>query len=288
MYQMNSKIKVARLSIFSNLTLIILKLIAGFTSGAVSIISEAIHSSMDLIASLIAYFSVKVSDTPADKEHPYGHGKFENVSGVIEALLIIIAAIWIIIEAFKKFTKGEPLEALGISIAVMFISSVSNYLVSRQLYKVAKQTDSVALEADALHLKTDVYTSLGVGIGLALIWITNIRLFDPIAAILVAIFILRESYFLLRKAFLPLLDIAWEKEDLDKLISIIEKQSIRFHDLKTRKSGNYRFVEFHAEMPDQMPLIQVHRTCDEIETAIKKEFQYTNIIIHPEPTSQSM
>jgi cation diffusion facilitator family transporter len=285
---MNPKIKVARLSIFSNLTLIILKLIAGFTSGAVSIISEAIHSSMDLIASLIAYFSVKVSDTPADKEHPYGHGKFENVSGVIEALLIIIAAIWIIIEAFKKFTKGEPLEALGISIAVMFISSISNYLVSRKLYKVAKQTDSVALEADALHLKTDVYTSLGVGIGLALIWITNIRLFDPIAAILVAIFILRESYFLLRKAFLPLLDIAWEKEDLDKLISIIEKQSIRFHDLKTRKSGNYRFVEFHAEMPDQMPLIQVHRTCDEIETAIKKEFQYTNIIIHPEPTSQSI
>jgi cation diffusion facilitator family transporter len=285
---MNSKVKVARLSILSNATLIILKLIAGFTSGAVSIISEAIHSSMDLIASLIAYLSVKVSDTPADEEHPYGHGKFENVSGVIEALLIIVAAVWIIIEAFKKFTKEEPIEALGISIAVMLISSVSNYLVSKQLYKVAKQTDSVALEADALHLKTDVYTSLGVGIGLILIWITNIHLFDPIAAALVALFILRESYFLLRKAFLPLLDTAWDKNDLDKLIQTIKKQNVRFHDLKTRKSGNYRFVEFHAEMPEQMPLIQVHHTCDEIETAIKKEFQYTSIIIHPEPTSQPL
>jgi len=184
---MNAKVSIARLSILSNSFLIVLKLAVGFISGSVSIISEAIHSSMDLIAAVIAFFSVKVSDTPPDSRHPYGHGKVENISGVIEALLIFIAAIWIIIEGVKKLLSNDiKLESIGIGSAVMLVSAVLNAFVSGRLYKVARETKSVALEADALHLKTDVYTSLGVAVGLGLIMLTGINWLDPVVAILVA------------------------------------------------------------------------------------------------------
>ena len=167
---MNQKVKTARLSIASNTFLIILKLTVGIISGSVSIISEAIHSSMDLLAAVIAFFAVRVSDNPPDSKHPYGHGKVENISGVTEALLIFIAAALIITEAIKKLS-GEPfeLEFIWIGALVMLISAIVNSLVSHRLYKVAHETKSLALEADALHLKTDVYTSLGVAAGLGLI-----------------------------------------------------------------------------------------------------------------------
>jgi cation diffusion facilitator family transporter len=207
---MNAKVKTARLSIMSNTLLIIMKVIVGILSGSVSIISEAIHSSMDLVAALIAFFSVKVSDNPPDSKHPYGHGKIENISGVIEAVLIFAAAAMIIVEAVKKLLGAEiVLDKLWIGSLVMAVSAVINILVSRRLYKVAHETHSVALEADALHLKTDVYTSAGVAVGLALILITDIRWLDPVVAILVAFFIIRESYELMKRAFWPLLDSAW-------------------------------------------------------------------------------
>ena len=155
---MNSKIKVARLSIASNSFLIVIKLLAGLFSGSVSVISEAIHSGMDLVAALIAFFSVRISDRPADSKHPYGHGKFENVSGVIEAVLIFIAAVWIILEAVRKLLHQSDVEKIHLGLIVMAISALVNFLVSGKLYKIAKATDSIALEADARHLKTDVYT----------------------------------------------------------------------------------------------------------------------------------
>jgi cation diffusion facilitator family transporter len=142
-------------------------------SGAASILSEAIHSSMDLMAALVAYYSVKVSDTPADDEHPYGHGKFENVTGVIEALLIIVAAVWNIVEAIHKISANKEIKSLGIRITVMLVSSIVNYFVSGRLSRVAKETGSVAIEADSFHLRTDVYISEGVVVGLFLIWLTG-------------------------------------------------------------------------------------------------------------------
>lgn len=281
---MNKKVKIARLSIASNSLLIILKFVAGVISGSVSIISEAIHSAMDLVAAIIAYFSVRVSDNPPDERHPYGHGKVENVSGVIEAFLILGAAIWIVVEAIRKLT-GEDSEIVSVEWGslVMFISAGVNTYVSHRLYKVAKETDSVALEADALHLKTDVYTSLGVGIGLLLIWVTKIHILDPIIAILVAMLILKESLELLSKAFWPLLDSSWTKEDLERLEKKLASMGVRYHDLKTRKAGSYIFVDFHLEMPHDMILEKVHNYCDEIEEELMKEFKNLRLTIHAEP-----
>lgn len=281
---MNKKVKVARLSIASNTLLIILKLLVGFLSGSVSIISEAIHSSMDLVAASIAYVSVKVSDNPPDSEHPYGHGKIENISGVIEALLIFVAAALIIIEAIKKLL-GEPaeLEVIWIGVCVMIVSAAVNFIVSGKLYKIARETKSIALEADALHLKTDVYTSLGVAVGLLLIWITGIKWLDPVVAILVAIMIIFESYNLLKKAFSPLLDSAWSKEEVIELKNKLDQLGVKYHDLRTRTAGCYKFVDFHIEIPKDESVENAHEYCDMIEEELSKVYENLSVVTHVEP-----
>ncbi|WP_459478660.1 cation diffusion facilitator family transporter [Clostridium saccharoperbutylacetonicum] len=287
---MNAKTKVARLSLLSNSTLIILKLIVGLATGSVSIISEAIHSTMDLLAAIIAFFSVKISDKPADDVHPYGHGKIENVSGVIEALLILVASIWIIIEAVSKLIEPGEVESIGLGFIVMFISSAINFVVSKKLYAVAKQEDSIALEADALHLKADVYTSLGVGIGLFLIWITKLNFLDPIVAILVAVFILKEAVELLISAFNPLLDVQLSNDEINIIKNNINKYSTtycNYHDFKTRKSGRVRYIELHLVFPENMKIKDAHDVCDEIENDIKKSLDHSEIMIHLESPENS-
>lgn len=287
---MNSKVKAARLSLLSNSTLIILKLFVGLSTGAVSIISEAIHSTMDLLAAIIAFFSVKISDKPADDIHPYGHGKIENISGVIEALLIFAASIWIIIEAIKKIINPGEIESVGIGFIVMFISAAVNFVVSKKLYKVAKEEDSIALEADALHLKADVYTSLGVGSGLFLIWITNLNYLDPIVAISVAIFILKEAIELLISAFNPLLDVKLSNEDIKIIKESINKFSsvyCNYHDFKTRKSGRMRYVDLHLVFPDNMTVKEAHDICDKIENDIEESLKYTEVMIHLESSANN-
>jgi len=282
---MTAKVKVARLSIASNTSLIIMKLIVGILTGSVSIISEAIHSTMDLLAAIIAFFSVKISDKPADKDHPYGHGKVENISGVIEALLIFVASIWIIVEAVKKLLHPEGIESIGIGFIVMFISAGINHLVSKKLYKVAKQEDSIALEADALHLKADVYTSLGVGFGLFLIWVTGLNFLDPVVAILVAIFILKESFELLKTAFNPLLDVTLSDEEVDIIKTEINRHEnvyCNYHDLRTRKSGSKKYVDLHLVMPPTMSVKAAHDICDTLEKSIEASLKNTNIMIHVE------
>ncbi|NVO10895.1 MAG: cation transporter [Bacteroidales bacterium] len=280
---MNEKVKTARLSIFSNIFLIAMKLAIGIVGGSVSIISEAIHSGIDLIASVIAYFSVRISDTPPDKEHPYGHGKYENVSGVIEAILIFFAAGIIIYEAIDKLEGKSQINSLGLGSLVMVISAIVNTYVSRKLYKIAKKTDSIALEADALHLKTDVYTSLGVAIGLLLIWLTKWYILDPIIALCVALLILKESYSLLKNAFYPLLDISLSDDEIKIITEVIVDHKLQFHSLKTRKSGQFKFAEMHLEMPADIKLKEAHDTCDNIEKEIQQRIQNIEVNIHVEP-----
>ena len=286
---MSKKVKAARFSIFSNLFLIVLKVFAGLVSGSVSILSEAIHSGMDLLASFIAYFSLRIADIPADREHPYGHGKYENISGVIEALLIFGAAGWIIYEAVHKMLSGNyEMRVLEVGIIVMGISAITNFFVSRYLYRVAKATDSIALEADALHLKTDVYTSLGICVALMLIWITGWNWLDPLIAMLVAGLIIKESYVLLKAAYAPLLDSSLKADEVKAIEEILNNYPVRYHDLKTRKAGQYRFAEMHIELPSSLHLKQVHDLCDDIEAKIKNKIGPIEINIHVEPLSEQL
>ena len=184
----------AWLSIMSNTLLVILKLAVGLYVGAVSLVSEALHSGVDLIAAFIAFWAVRKAVVPPDKEHDYGHGKFENLSSAVEALLIVATAIFIIYEAIHKFNTPLDPEFLQYGIYIMFISIVVNIIVSRRLIAVAKKTDSQALEADGLHLQADVWTSVGVLLGLVGMKVFGFLWLDPVIAIIVALIIFRAGY----------------------------------------------------------------------------------------------
>ncbi|MGB7545062.1 MAG: cation diffusion facilitator family transporter [Methanothrix sp.] len=287
------KSSVALLSVASNTILVLLKLTVGIIIGSVSVISEAIHSSVDLLAALIALFAVRTSGKPADAEHPFGHGKVENISGTVEALLIFLAASWIIFEAVKKLKDPEPLEEVGWGVAVMMVSSAANILVSKALFKVGKETDSVALQADAWHLRTDVYTSAGVMAGLAIIWIgrivlpgTDLNWVDPVAAIGVALLIIKAAYQLTVESARDLLDVSLPKDEeacIRKRIAAFAPTIRGFHRLCTRKSGSHRFVEFHMIVDPSMTIDESHRIADMLTCSIKQQYPGTTVHIHIEP-----
>ena len=284
------KIRTARLSIISNTGLVVMKFIVGFAIGSVSIISEAIHSSMDLLAAIIAFFSVRKSAEPPDAGHSFGHGKFEDVSGLIEALLIFVAAILIIWEAGKKLLGEAPEqfspELLIYGILVMGISVLANWYVSSRLMKVAKETESIALESDAWHLRTDVYTSLGVFAGLILIRLTGIPLFDPLFAIGVACVIMKAAYDLTKRSFADIIDHSIPQKDENRIKEIICEHAndyAGFHGLRTRRSGPEIFIEFHLVVPGSVSVSQSHDLADHLESDLRVEFSRANITIHIEP-----
>jgi cation diffusion facilitator family transporter len=287
------KARVAALSVASNTILVILKLTVGLIIGSVSVISEAIHSGVDLLAAIIALFAVRTSGKPADDDHPFGHGKMENISGTIEALLIFLAAGWIIYEAAKKLTNPEPMEEASIGVGVMLISVLANIFVSRELFRVGTETDSMALLADAWHLRTDVYTSLGVLIGLFVIWLgsliipgIDLRWIDPVAAIFVALLIIKAAFELTRESSRDLMDVRLPTEEEDYIRSHVAgfAPEVRgLHRLRTRKSGSFRFVEFHARVDASMSVEESHRLTDMITCEIKSKYPNTAIAIHIEP-----
>lgn len=282
---MNIKVKAALLSILSNTFLILTKITAGLLSNSISVLSEALHSGMDLIASFIAFFSVSLSSKPPDKEHPYGHGKIENISGTIEGILLIIAAGLIILSAGKKIFNPQPLQQTNIAILVMFLSAVINIFVSRYLYKVAKKEDSIALEADALHLKTDIYTSIGVGIGIILIKYTGLVIIDPIIAILVALLIIKEAIMLCSRAFLPLLDSRLPEQEEALIKEILDQYQgpiSGYHKLKTRKSGKERYVEFHLEVNPDLSIKDYQEILGKIQEDLKNNFDDITVTIQAE------
>jgi len=287
------KERVALLSIISNSFLVVTKLTVGLLIGSVSIISEAIHSGMDLLASFIALFSVRTSHLPADVRHPFGHGKAESISGLVEALLIFVAAFWIILEAIKKFLSPEEMKFVGWGIGVMFLSFVLNLIVSRLLFKVSKETESLALEADAWHLRTDVYTSAGVMFSLSIIWVgrsffpgLNFHWLDPAGALIVAIIIMRAAYDLTLRSIRDLMDVQLSRDDEQWIREIIiQYQPIvhGFHQLRTRRAGNFRFIEFHVKVDPQMSVSSSHDVTKSLKHIILSRFPESSVIIHIEP-----
>lgn len=283
------KTNVARLSIISNTLLVILKLAVGVTIGSVSVISEAIHSGIDLVAAIISYVSVRQSSQPPDADHAFGHGKVENVSGAIEAILIFVAAGLIIWEASNKLIHGVRIEDVSLGIVVMLLAVIVNYFVSEKLLRAAKRTDSIALEADGLHLRTDVLTSLGIFGGLVAIKLTGMAILDPILAILVALFILKAALELTLKSVKDLLDIKLPKEEEDEIRNIISNYAgsfVEFHDLRTRKSGSDRFVDLHLVVHRKLSVEEAHGLSDRIEADILQRFPRASVIIHIEPGTE--
>ncbi len=291
------KSAVALLSVGSNLSLVLAKLAVGLFINSVSVISEAIHSAVDLLAAVIAWFAVRTSGKPADDEHPYGHGKIENISGTIEALLIFLAAGWIIYESIKKIMHHEPLNAPIWGIAVMLCSAIANFIVSSRLFKVGKETDSMALQADGWHLRTDVWTSIGVTAGLLIImlgrWIApgrNLEWVDPVVAISVALMIVHAAWRLTIQSGRDLIDASLpvqEEEWVRKLISEYRPRIRGLHALRSRKSGAARFIEFHLIVDGNETVNDSHRITGEIKSGIKARYPETTVTVHVEPCKES-
>ncbi|MBI4860461.1 MAG: cation transporter [Candidatus Riflebacteria bacterium] len=275
----------ALVSLFSNLFLTCCKLAVGWWIDSAAVISEGLHSATDLLASGSAYFSVRLSSQPPDETHPFGHGKFEDMAAVFEAGLIVLAAIGVIWKATVDFLRGAGPTEPELGMGVMVVSIAVNTVVSRYLFSTAKEHDSVALEADAWHLSADVLTSVGVMVGLLLVHVTGLKLFDPLAALGVAVYILFEATRVGRKGFENLVDSGLPPDEVSAIEAILAAQtreSVQFHGLRTRKAGPERHIDLHLVVDRDMPTGQAHDLCHVVEDAIRGRFPTSKILIHLE------
>lgn len=282
------KEKAALLSVASNTSLVALKIAAGILTGSISILSEALHSATDLFASLIAYASIKKAAIPADSEHPFGHGKYENLSALVESILIVAVALLIAFEAVKRSFTGEVVSLPLLALAVMGVSAVVNLLISTYLKRISKETDSIALEADAKHLSADVYSSLGVFAGILLIVITGYHAIDSLAALVVSGLILYEGISITRKSIHGLLDTVLPEDEVKVIHEVLESYSKDvkdFHELRTRKAGSERHIDLHLTVCSNERIKETHETMDNIEKELSERLPGCNVIIHPEPCS---
>ncbi len=280
-----AKVAAARLSVGSNAFLILLKLAAGLATGSVGVLSEAAHSGTDLAAALIAYFSVRLADQPADEEHPYGHGKVESLSAMAEATLIILAALWIIYEGIDRLIHPHFAPGVGLGIGVMALSAAINTFLVRYLLRVARATDSPALRADAVHLRTDVFTSLSVLVGLVLVRVTQIAVFDAIVALGVAILILFAAWGLARGALEHLMDVQLPERDVQAVRDVLDSEpGVKgYHKLRTRKSGSARHVDAHVLLDDNLSLVDAHDLTEKLEDRMREALPNAEITLHTEP-----
>lgn len=287
-----NKKAVALLSVISNFLLIILKFLTGLITGSVSIISEAVHSGSDLLASLIACFAVNKAEIPADSSHQFGHGKYEDAAGFIEGILIILAALYIIFEAFKKL-NGEfsDMNNSIFAIVVMLFSVFINTVISSILFYTAKKTDSIALYSDAQHLRTDILSSLTVLTGLIVIHYTNMQIIDPIIALIIAVIIIHTGYKICKQTTNDLLDGSLPQKDIDTINSVV-KNYIQcgvscVKNIKTRRSGKDKEINLILLVDGTMTVTQAHKICDLLENELEKALGNTKVTIHIEPLSCS-
>ncbi|HET8815644.1 MAG TPA: cation diffusion facilitator family transporter [Solirubrobacterales bacterium] len=277
----------AALSIASNSILIALKLAAGAITGSIAILTEAIHSLVDLVASVIAFISVRKADLPADAEHPYGHEKVENLAATIEGFLILVGAAVIIYEATHRLAVGASVESLGIGIAVMGFSVVANLVVSSILSRRAREHDSAALEGDAAHLRTDAFTSLGVLVGLGLVEVTGAVAFDSITALLVAAAIVWAGISIIRRSSRVLVDEVLPPDEMDRIEAAIAAartpEVAGYHKLRARRAGSRRHIDFHVQYRSGTTLERAHELAHQMRSSIEAEIHHAEVLIHVEP-----
>ncbi len=266
--------------------LIVMKLIAGVVTGSVGIRADAIHSIMDLSGAVIGLVGIRLAGRPPDSGHPYGHNKIENLAGAVIAVVIFLAAVAIVYEAVKRFFTGAAVEMAGVGIVVTVFAIVINIGISRYALRVAKSEDSVALETTARDLMADVMSSASVLAGLILVSITGVAALDPIAALFVAILIIRTASTAMKKSISGLLDTSLPREELESITRIIEGYGDRiagWHQLRTRKAGAERFVEFHLLMPGNINVEDAHSFVDELQREIEAVLAPCRVTIHIEP-----
>jgi cation diffusion facilitator family transporter len=284
-----TKSAAAALSIASNALLIAIKLAAGAITGSIAILTEAVHSLVDLIASIVAFVSIRKAEEPADADHPYGHQKVESLAATIEGLLILVGAGIIIYEAIRRLVIGASVDAIGVGIAVMALSMLANLAVSAVLMRQARLHDSPALEGDAAHLRTDAMTSAGVLLGLGVVEITGNAAFDSITALIVSGAIVVAGLRIVRRSSGVLVDEALPPEEMDRIEAAIAAartpEVAGYHKLRARRAGNRRHIDLHVQYRTGTTLERAHDLAHTMRDSIEATIPHAEVLIHVEPES---
>ncbi len=281
----------ARLLLITVIGLFGLKIAVGVVTGSISIWAQAVDSSLDIFAVVITFLTIGYSAKPADQEHPFGHGKVENIAAGIQALLLFGAASIIIYSAVLRIIKGEAIQLTEAGIGIMLVSMIASILLSRHLFRVARATGSVALEANANNLTGDIYSTAGVLAGLTIVRIgtffgLDLYIIDPIVALGVSLLILGATYRVSRMAWEGLIDVRLPRAEEAEISSILNEhtgQLVGFHQLRTRKAGSRRYIDLHLEMPKNTSVEDAHRICDHLEQDLEKRLKNADVTIHVEP-----
>ena len=279
----------AKLSLGVVIALIVFKVVVGVITGSISVLAQAADSFLDLFAITITFFAVVVAARPADEEHPFGHGKVENIAAVAQAALIFAAGGLIIYSAIRRIITGATLELTEAGIGMMLVSIIVSVFLSKYLLKVAKTTDSVAFEANARNIAADVYSAAGVLVGLIIIRFTGLAIIDPIIALLVSLVIFKSGYDVMKKSFGGLIDVKLPEDEENIVKSAIMEhigELVDFHALRTRKAGRQRYIDLHLVMPKNISIEKAHQMCDHLERDIKSKLQHASVMIHVEPCDE--
>ena len=285
------KERAARLSVASNTVLIVLKLVAGAATGSIAIVTEAVHSSIDLLASFVAFFSIRKADEPADESHMYGHEKVENLASALEGILILVGAGIIIFESARRLAHPRSIESLGFGIVAIAVSMVVNLGVSAYLSREARSTESPALDADAAHLRTDALTSAGVLVALTLVSATGSKVLDPITALIVAAVIVWSGIRIVSRSSRVLVDEALPEEELALVGDAIEAygapEVVGFHKLRARRAGSRRHIDLHVQFRPGTTLERAHHVSHKLQGEIESRVHGADVLIHLEPEDPS-
>jgi cation diffusion facilitator family transporter len=276
----------ALLSIAAAFATISLKLLAWWLTGSVGLLSDALEGIINLAAATLAFAMLSVAARPPDEEHAFGYSKAEYLSGGVEGMLIVVAAAVIAFVAIDRLITPRPLEQLGLGIAVTAAASLINFAVARRLLKAGRDLRSIALEADARHLMTDVWTSGGVVVGVAAVWLTGWQTLDPLIALAVAANIVWTGYKLVQRSAQGLLDHALPEEQLQALNRVLDRyrgQGIDFHALRTRQAGTRSFVSVHVLVPSEWSVAQGHNLAHQVERDIHESLPDVAVLTHVEP-----
>lgn len=278
--------KYALLSIGAAILTIVLKGIAWWMTGSVGLLSDALESVVNLAGALMALAMISVAEKPADAEHPYGHGKAEYFSSGFEGFLILLAAVIICVSSVERLANPQPIEQLDFGVGVSVVATVINLLTARVLLSVGRKYRSLTLKADAQHLMTDVWTTVGVIVGIITVSVTGWLWLDPVIAILVALNILYTGWRLLVRSTQGLMDVALPPEEQALITGILDEQrslGVKFHAIRMRESGMHRFVEFHMLVPGLWTVQKGHDLAELLEKAIQNALPQTSVLIHIEP-----
>jgi len=287
----SSRSGAVKLSIIVIIGLIVLKVVVGALTGSLSILAQAIDSFLDLFAVAVTFLAVRIATKPADEKHPFGHGKAENIAAIVQAILIFLAGGSIIYAAVRRIMTGTTLELTEAGIGVMLVSIIASILLSRHLLRVSRLEDSLALQANAHNIAADVYSAAAVLVGLIVVRFTKLSIIDPILALLVAVYILKVAYDVVKNSFGGLVDVKLPEAEENAIRSAITehfgREVVGFHALRTRKAGSQRYIDLHLVMPKSTSVEEAHQMCEHLEQDIRSRLPHTDVTIHVEPCDEN-